>query len=95
MATVLSHVHFCPACDESWTCVLWKCPHEGDELLCAFCQEKEPEPKADAFSLAITERNDRRIAAAAFRTGRRAFISKMFQTVLGLSTGSGLPPLKD
>jgi hypothetical protein len=45
--------------------------------------------------LAITQRDDRRVAAAAFRTGLRAFISKMFQTILAISTGIGLPPLKD
>jgi hypothetical protein len=40
VAVVLSHVHFCPACDGLWACVQWRCQHdEWDEFLCKDCHE--------------------------------------------------------
>jgi hypothetical protein len=42
MAIVLSHVHFCPACDDLSICVQWFCAHEDcDELLCKACDQKK------------------------------------------------------
>ena len=43
MAIVLSHVHFCPDCDELWTCVRWMCVPDGDDVLCKACNEKKAE----------------------------------------------------
>ena len=44
MATVLSHAHFCPACDELWKCVQWFCAQEDcDDLLCKACDQMESE----------------------------------------------------
>ena len=40
MATIFSHVHFCPACNEMWTCVCWMCEEEQDDQLCKCCQER-------------------------------------------------------
>jgi len=34
MATVFSHIHFCPTCNDTWTCVSWVCEEEDGELAC-------------------------------------------------------------
>jgi hypothetical protein len=41
MATVFSHIHFCPRCNDTWTCVSWVCEEEDDgELTCQLCRVK-------------------------------------------------------
>jgi hypothetical protein len=42
MARVLSHVHFCLACNELWICVRWACMHEGKDLVCELCHNHAP-----------------------------------------------------
>jgi hypothetical protein len=47
MATVITHIHFCPRCDDTWTCVSWVCQEEDGELTCQLCRVKsldEPKP---------------------------------------------------
>jgi hypothetical protein len=39
MAIVFSHVHFCPKCDELWTCVCWSCYGDWDDRTCDRCRE--------------------------------------------------------
>jgi hypothetical protein len=35
MPTAFSHIHFCPECNDTWTCVSWVCEEEDDnELTC-------------------------------------------------------------
>ena len=48
MAIVFSHIHFCPACNEVWICVCWKCAEEDVDLTCNACRPKgvELNPKA-------------------------------------------------
>ena len=43
MATVFSHIHFCPACSEMWRCVCWVCAEEDSDLKCKICREKDVE----------------------------------------------------
>jgi len=38
MATIFSHIHFCPTCNDTWTCVSWVCEEEGGELVCQSCR---------------------------------------------------------
>ena len=40
MATVFSHMHFCPICNDLWRCVCWVCEDEGDDLRCISCRDK-------------------------------------------------------
>jgi len=39
MGFVLSHVHFCPACDLPCRCVHWECFGENCEQLCDVCRQ--------------------------------------------------------
>jgi len=50
MATVLSHIHFCPTCHDTWKCVSWVCEQEDGDLTCLPCRvksrdESEPEER--------------------------------------------------
>ena len=58
MAVVLSHMHFCGACNEFWTCFDWLCPQDDcDELLCKLCGQRETQV-AVAARPAITRSGD-------------------------------------
>ena len=41
VATICSHIHFCPICNDLWTCVCWLCPEAGGDLMCKDCREKQ------------------------------------------------------
>jgi hypothetical protein len=38
MAIVLQHRHFCPLCEDTWTCTCWTCDLGFDELACNACK---------------------------------------------------------
>ena len=40
MAAVLHHIHSCPRCNDTWTCVSWVCEKEDDDLICLPCRIK-------------------------------------------------------
>jgi hypothetical protein len=43
MATVISHIHFCLRCNDTWTCVSWACEDEDGQLTCQACCVKSSE----------------------------------------------------
>ena len=40
MATIFSHTHFCPMCNDTWKCVSWVCEEEDGHLACPSCRAK-------------------------------------------------------
>src|SRR5215472_309086 len=58
MATVFSHTHFCPTCNDMWKCVSWKCEGENGErtLPTLPCQRTDSEPAFPAASEEAPER---------------------------------------
>lgn len=64
MATVLSHIHFCPNCNDTWKCVSWMCEEEGGELICHPCRVKSRDDTKQKKHLAKceTQQNDRQRA---------------------------------
>jgi len=96
MAIVLSHVHFCPACDELWTCVQWMCAHEDcDDLLCKACGQKKPQVEVVDWRFAIAEPARKDPLAVAPRLELRAFILDVGQRVTRILAGGGLISLKE
>jgi|SRR5215469_3218536 len=61
MATVLSHIHFCPRCNNTWKGVSWVCEQEDGELICQPCRVQYPEGTKKKKTLAPSEtwQNDR------------------------------------
>ena len=59
MATVFSHIHFCPQCNDTWKCVSWVCEEEDADLTCQPCRIESwdeysgrlPQPDSDRDTL--------------------------------------------
>lgn len=55
MAIVLRHIHFCPKCNEFWTCICWACSSDLDDRECTQCRSNKTDPSKPHLS----ERNIR------------------------------------
>lgn len=60
MAVVLSHVHFCTACNDFWTCCEWLCAHDDcDELFCRPCDQRKAPAEVVGRGCVSNERAER------------------------------------
>ncbi len=81
MAIVLSHVHYCPDCEEPWTCVRWMCTPEGDDLPCKACNEKTSEVEPVYRWSHIAGPDNRAVSADGRRASLRTFVSDIRHAV--------------
>lgn len=90
MAVVVSHVHFCPSCDELWKCVQWFCgQEEWDELLCKACHEGIEVPERGC---AVMERGRSNLAESC--AGWHPCIPEMGKELLPSHLGNSKSRLK-